>query len=117
MICAQDVFVANDLEVIADICRRRDESEKAGDERRAADCLEHIPIAQDLRERDQVDPLTGIPEIDQHGVNRLVRRNVEIFFVNLLDRFRDDVARRDEHRTENALLRLHAVGQGAVNIL
>jgi hypothetical protein len=69
-----------------------------------------------LGEGNQVDALTGIPEIDQHGVDRLMRWNVEIVLVNLLDRFRNDVARRDEHRAEHALLRLHAVRKGAVNI-
>ena len=53
--------------------------------------------------------LTGIPEIDQHGINRLVRWNVEIVFVNLFNRFRNDVAGRDEHRAEHTLFRLYAV--------
>jgi hypothetical protein len=69
-----------------------------------------------LGEGDQIGALTGIPKIDQHGVDRLVRRDVEIVLVNLLDRFRNDVPRRDEHRAQHALLRLHAVGKGAVNI-
>ena len=45
-----------------------------------------------------------------------MRRNVEIVLVNFLDRFRDDFARRDEHRAEHALLRFHAVRQRSVNI-
>ena len=62
-------------------------------------------------------PWPGVPELDQDDVNRLVRRNVEIFLVNFLDAFRDDFARRDEHGTEHALLGLDAVRQGPVNIL
>ena len=43
---AENIFVANDLEVVIDVRRGRDEGEKAGDERGAADCLEHILVAQ-----------------------------------------------------------------------
>ena len=97
MICAQNVFVANDLEVVLHVGRRRNEREKARDKCRAADAVEQIPIAQHLRERDQVDALSGVPKIDQNVVDRLVRGDVEIFFVNFLDAFRDGFARRDEH--------------------
>ena len=94
---SQNVFVANDLEVVLHVRRGRNEREKARDECRAADAVEEIPIAQDLRERDQVDALSGIPKIDQNVVDGLVRGNVEIFFVNFLDAFRDGFTRRDEH--------------------
>ncbi len=113
---AQNVFVADDLEVVADVCGRRDESEKAGDERRAADQVEQVPITQDLREGDEVDALAGIPKIDEDGVDRLVGGDVEIVLVDLLDHFRDRVAGRDEHGAEHALLGFDAVGEGAVNI-
>ena len=62
-------------------------------------------------------PWPRIPKLDQHHVNGLVRRNVKIFLVNFLDAFRDDFARRNEHRTEHALLRFDAVRQRSVNIL
>ncbi len=113
---AQDVFVADDLEVVTDIGGGRDEGEKARDKRSAADRIEQVPIAQHLRKCDQVDPGAGIPKIDQDAINRLVGRDVEILLVNFLDDFRDDVAGRDEHGTEHALLGLDAVGEGAVNI-
>ena len=114
---AQNVFVANDLEVVADIRRSRHKREKTRDERSAADGFEQVPVAENLREGDQVDALTGIPEFDQHVVNRLVCRDVEIFSVNFLDAFRDDFTRRNEHRAENTLLGLYAVRQRSVNIL
>ena len=113
---AQDVFVAHDVEIIPDVGRRRDKGEEAGHKRRAADGLEQVPVAQDLGECDQVDALIGVPKVDQRGVNRLVRRDIKIFFVNLLDGFADRFFGRDEHRTEHALLRFDAVREGAVNI-
>ena len=84
---------------------------------RAADRIEQVPVTQRLREGDQVDALAGIPELDQHGVDRLVRGNVEVFLVNFLDAFRDDFARRDEHGTEHALLGFDAMRQRPTNIL
>ena len=113
----EDVFLANDLKVVSNVRRRGHEGEKAGDERRAADGVEHISIAQNLREGDQVDPLRRIPEFDQMSVDRLVRGNVEIRLVNFLDAFRDGFTRRDEHGTEHALLCFHAVGERPTNIL
>src|SRR5438046_9768602 len=46
-----------------------------------------------------------------------MRRNVEVFLVNFLDHFGDRVTRRNEHRTEHALLGFYAVRRCAVNIL
>src|SRR5437867_8362984 len=46
-----------------------------------------------------------------------MRRNVEVFLVNFLDHFSDRVTRRNEHRTEHALLGFYAVRRCAVNIL
>ena len=57
MICAENVFLANDLEVVGDIRCRRDEGEKAGDKGGAADRVEDVSVAQNLRESDQVDAL------------------------------------------------------------
>ena len=48
---AQNVFVANDLEIVADIGGRRHEREKTRDRRGAPDRFEQIPITQHLRER------------------------------------------------------------------
>ena len=107
----QDVFVADDLEVVGHVRRRRHEGEKAGYRRGAADSFQQVSIAQNLGEGDQVDALSGIPQLDEDEVNRLVRGNVEVVLVNFLDAFRDDFARRDQHRTQDALLRLYAVRQ------
>src|SRR5213592_2910099 len=46
-----------------------------------------------------------------------MRRDVEVFLVNFLDHFSDRVTRRNEHRTEHALLGFYAVRRCAVNIL
>jgi hypothetical protein len=46
-----------------------------------------------------------------------VRGNVEVFLADLLDAFRDDLARRDEHGTEHALLGFDAVRERPTNIL
>jgi hypothetical protein len=86
---AQDVFVAHDLEVILHVRRSWNEREKARDEGRAAYAIEKMPITQDLRERDQVDRLSSVPKIDKNVVNRPVRGNVKVFFINFLDAFCD----------------------------
>ena len=114
---AQDEFVPDDLEVVGHVRGRRHEGEEIRDRRRAADRVERIPIAQDLRERDQVDALARVPEFHQRGIDDLVRRDVEILLVNFLHALRDDIARRDEHGTEHALLRLDAMRQRPPNIL
>src|SRR5207302_1505275 len=79
----QNVFVANDLQVITDVRGGWDEREQAGNKSRAADGLEQVPVAQKLRERDQVNPLIGIPQLHQRVVDRLVRGNVKVFLGNL----------------------------------
>src|SRR5437773_2375751 len=114
---AQDVLIANNLEVVPDIRSGRNEGEKAGDKCRAAYAVEKVPITQHLCECDQVDRLSRIPTIDKDVVNRPVRWDIKVFFINFLDAFRDRFTRRDEHRPENALLRFHAMRRCAVNIL
>jgi hypothetical protein len=114
---AKNVFVADDLEVVGHVGRRRNEGEKAGHRGSAADRLEQIPIAQDLGKSDQVDALPGIPQLHQDDVNGLVRGNVKVFLVNFFNAFRDDFPRRDQHGTKHALLGFNAMRQGPVNIL
>src|ERR1700737_3098569 len=46
-----------------------------------------------------------------------MRRNVEVFLVNLLYDFGNRVPWRNQHRTEHALLGFHAMRRRAVNIL
>src|ERR1041385_6390084 len=58
----QDVFVANDVEVVADVCSGWNEGEKTSDKCSAADAVEKVPIAQHLSKRDQVDRLSRIPK-------------------------------------------------------
>src|SRR5207244_6821656 len=105
----QNVLVANDLQVVLHVRRSWNESEKAGDERRAAYAVENVAITQDLRERDQIDCLPRVPKIDKNAINRPVRRNVKVFFVNFLDAFRDGFSRRDKHRPQHALLRINTM--------
>src|SRR5438094_4677928 len=114
---AQDILIANNLEVVPDIRSGRNEGEKAGDKCRAAYAVEKMPITQHLCECDQVDRLSRIPTIDKDVVNRPVRWDIKVFFINFLDAFRDRFTRTDEHRPENALLRFHAMRRCAVNIL
>ena len=49
---SQNVFIANNLEVITDIGGGRNKRVKACDKSRPANGLEQIPIAQNLRESD-----------------------------------------------------------------
>src|SRR5436190_14319090 len=65
----QDVLVANDVEVVADVGGGWNESEKAGDKCSAADAVKKMPITQDLSERDQVNRLRRVPKIDKNVVN------------------------------------------------
>src|SRR2546425_2903941 len=82
---AQNVFVPDDFEVIAEVRGRRYKGKKARYQCGAADCLEQISIAQNLRERDQIDRLSRVPKIDKDVVDGLVGRNVKVLLVNLLD--------------------------------
>src|SRR5205807_1123038 len=114
---AQDVFVANDLEVVPDVCSGWNEGEKTGDERRAPYAVKQEAITQDLGERDQVDRLSCVPKIDENVINRPARGNVKLIFVNFLDAFCNSFSRRNKHRPQDALLRINAVRRGPVNIL
>src|SRR5437867_6710748 len=76
-----------------------------------------MSVARHLGESGQIDRLTCVPKIDQHAVDRLMRRDVEVFLINFLDHFGDCVPWRNEHRTEHALLGFYAVRRSAVNIL
>ena len=77
--------------------RSWNESEQAGDERRAAYVFQKMPITQHLGKRDQVDRLPRVPKIDKNVLDRPVRGNVKVFFVNFLDAFRYGFSRRDKH--------------------
>ena len=90
---AQNVFVANDVEVVLHVRRRWDEREQARDKCGAAHAFEQIPITQHLRERDQVDRLPRVPKVNKDVVDGLVRRDIKVFFVNFLDALPDCFAR------------------------
>src|SRR5947207_10886577 len=113
----QDVLVANDVEVVADVRGGWNEGEQTRDERRPTDTVKKMPIAQYLGKRDQVDRLRCIPKIDENIIDRSVRGDVKVFFVNFLDAFCDSFTRRYQHRPEHALLCVNALRRGAVNIL
>src|SRR4030095_2958500 len=55
--------------------------------------------------------------VNQEDIDRMVRRDVKVFFVNFFDALRDGLARRDQHRAEHALLRFYTMRRGTVNIL
>src|SRR6266498_3771168 len=65
-ILKKNVFVANDVEVVADVCGGWNEGEKAGDKCRAADAVKKMAITQHLGERDEVDRLRRVPKIDKN---------------------------------------------------
>src|SRR5205807_5242806 len=113
----QDVLVANDVEVVADVRGGWNEGEQTRDERRPTDTVKKMPITQYLCKRDQVDRLRCIPKIDENIIDRSVRGDVKVFFVNFLDAFCDSFTRRYQHRPEHALLCVNAMRWGAVNIL
>ena len=114
---AENIFVADDLEVVVDIRRRRDKGEQTGHERGAPDCFQHILVAQCLGEGDEIDRLARAPLLHQNAKDRLMRRNVKVFLFDLFNAFRDDVLRRDQHRTEHTLLGFDAMRWRTVNIL
>src|SRR6266481_1226885 len=76
-----------------------------------------MPVTQHLGECDQVDRFSYVPKIDKNAVDRSMRRNVKVIFVNFLDAFRNGFSRRNKHRSQDALLRINAVRGGTVNIL
>src|SRR6266436_9094807 len=76
-----------------------------------------MPVTQHLGECDQVDRFSYVPKIDKNAVDRSMRRNVKVIFVNFLDAFGNGFSRRNKHRPQDALLRINAVRRGPVNIL
>src|SRR5438132_1656001 len=58
---SQNVFIANNLEVITDIGGGRNKRIKACNKSRATDGLEQIPIAENLGEGDQINRLSHVP--------------------------------------------------------
>ena len=90
---AQNVFIANDLQVVFNIRGSRDEREQAGDKCRTAHAFEEVSVAQDLRERNQVNCLSGIPKIDEDTIDRLVGRDVKILLINFLNTFANGLPR------------------------
>src|SRR5437867_9519312 len=75
---AQDVFVANNFEVVPDVCGGWNKGEQTRDEGRAAYAIEKMPITQHLRERDQIDCLPGVPKIDMIVVYGQVGTKVKV---------------------------------------
>src|ERR1051326_7027872 len=114
---AENVLVANDFEIVADVRGSGNEGEQTRHKRRAAHGVKKMPITQDLSERHKGDRLRRVPEIDQDIVNRPVRGHVKVFLVNFLDAFRDRFSRRNQHRPEHPLLRVNAMRGCTVNIL
>ena len=109
---AEDEFFLNDLDVVGRVGRRRDEHEKPGDERRAAAVIEQVLIAQPLRERDDVDGNILIPHFHQLAVNRGVGRDVKVRGDDPFFRTQPaDLARGQEDRCEDALLRIRRLWQ------
>ena len=64
---AENIFVADDLEVVIDIRCRRDKGEQAGHERGATDCFQHILVAQRLGKSNEIDRLARAPLLHQNA--------------------------------------------------
>src|SRR5207253_2615921 len=86
-------------------------------ERGATNCFEYILVAQRLGKGNEIDCLARAPLLHENAKDRLMRRNVKVFLFDFFDAFRDDVLRRDQHRTEHTLLGFDAMRRRTVNIL
>jgi len=72
--------------------------------------VEQPPVAQVLRQRDEIDRLPLIVHGDQHLVDRRMRRDVKMFLADAL--FHTEpahVLRGQEQRRKDALLRIGAL--------
>ena len=98
----------DDLRVVVDVRRRRNERRELGDARAAADLLELAPLLELVRERDRVDRLALRPEREHRAVDRPVRAPVEVGGVEDLG---DGADRRlgEQHRPEHRLLGLEVL--------
>jgi|SRR5262249_25368515 len=81
---AENVFVANDLDIIAHVRSRRDESAQVRDEMRAAYAFEQLSVAQRISDRDEINRFLGVVHVAQHGVDRPVRRDVKVLLAESL---------------------------------
>ncbi len=107
---AQRPFLLENLDVIGRVGRRGDEGEQLRDEGGAADLVEQVAVAEHLRERDEIDRLRGVPELEQHGEDTGVGGDVEALGGDAaLDAEAAYLARGEEEGTEDALLGVGAL--------
>jgi len=85
---------------------------KLGDEGGAAHLVELIAVAQDLGQRDEIDGLGGVPELEQDVVDAGIGGRVEALRAHaFLDAKAADFARRKEEGAEDTLLRIERLWQ------
>ena len=89
--------------MVGDIGRRRHDIGDRRDERDAADFLELAVLAQLLCQRDEVDCLIVLRELQHRVVDAAVRLAVEVLRLQDLLRL-DDRLFLDHHRAEHCLL-------------
>ena len=80
----------------------------------AADAFERVAMAQLFGDRDFVERLAALEEIDQHGEDRLVDVRVEVARANDFADGGHHLA-VDEHGADNRHLRLEIVRRNAVD--
>lgn len=88
--------------MVRNVGRRRHDVGDRRDERDATDLLELAVLAQLLGQRDEVDRLVVLGELQHRIVDAAVRLAVEIFRLQDLLRL-DDRLFLDHHRTEDRL--------------
>ena len=110
---AQLGLLLDDLRVVRDIGRRRHDVGDRRDERDAADLLELAVLAQLLGQRDEVDCLVVLGELQHRIVDTAVRLAVEVLrlqdFLCL-----DNRLFLDHHRAEDRLFRLNVLRRHAL---
>ncbi len=112
----QDVLLADDINVVAGVCRGRNKAVKSAQIFRTADLFQLIPIFESLLERDEIDWLTLITELKDQAVNNFVGRNVERFGPKAQNANVGYVAGRKEQRTEDTFFTILAEWQGSRNL-
>jgi hypothetical protein len=107
---AQQRVLAHDLGVVADVARRRDGAREGVDRALSAGLLEAAGLAHALGDREDVDPVALLVELEHHGVDRAVLVAVEVLRAQaLLDDQAVHRLVREEDRAEHGLLGLEVV--------
>ena len=105
---AQDRLVLHDARVVGDVGGGRHALGQLGQIRRAADVLQLVAPAQRVGERDQIDRLVALAELDDRAHDLAVRLAVEVLRDDQLDGTVEGVV-VEQDAAQHRLLRLDAV--------